>query len=77
MIGDLNAAAARPRRTTMAPLEIPVSIEVVPGRFEQRAFHLLSDHELDYFIRKSERGEGWRWARSIARLLAGEPPEER
>ena len=47
-----------------------------PGGIAVAVLYLgpLTDEELQWFASQALPDEGWRWARSVARLLAGEPP---
>jgi len=55
------------------PMEIPVRVPR-DGVMAEVCFHQLTDEELQWFASQALPDEGWRWARSVARLLAGEPP---
>lgn len=73
MIGDMNEHAARPAAVQMVPRVIPVTI-LRDGVAQSVDFHTLSDADLEQFVAQDAGGEGWRWARSIAWLLAGNAP---
>lgn len=86
MIGDMNEMAAVPSaahaitaKTIPIMLSRPIRIDVrgVPyGGHHTVNLHEMTDVELGELVVRSERDEGWRWARSIARLLAGLPPRD-
>lgn len=78
MIGDLNEMCGVPLGGTRTPVAIPINMAGLEG-YRRAAhttvnLHEMTDEQLDVLVSVSDRGEGWRWARSLARLLAGLSP---
>ena len=72
---DMNERAARPTVELQPPRELPIQLPGPDGQQYETVLHLLSDAELATLAGMfRDPMAGWRWARSLAWLLAGKPP---
>ena len=72
---DLNESALRPRKVSMVPLEVPIRIKR-GDQYVNIYLHDATDEDLATMaaLAGSDAVVGWRWARSLARRLAGMDP---